>query len=61
MTEPAESGVWTEMDSMDFIVLSTCDASSCTIQLLCHMLSPQHFPLQLPACEYLSWLDQGYR
>jgi len=60
MTEPAESHVRTKMDAMDSIVLSTCNAG-CTIQLLCHMLSPLHFPLQLPAYESFSLLDQGYR
>jgi len=48
------------MDAMDSIVLSTCDAC-CTIQLLCHTLSPPHFPHQVPAYERLSLLDQGYR
>jgi hypothetical protein len=28
--------------------------------LLCHMLSPQYFPLQLPTHELLPLLDQGY-
>jgi len=60
MTEPAESHVWTEMDAMDSIVLSTCD-TCCTIQSLCHMLSPPDFPVQLPGYEPLSLLDQGYR
>ena len=59
-TEPAVSRVRTKMDAMDSNVLSTCDAC-CTIQLLCHMLSPSHFPLQLPAYEPSSLLDQGYR
>jgi len=60
MIEPVESRVPTEMDAMDSIVLSTCDAC-CTIQLLCHMLPPPpHFPLQLPAYEPLSLLDKGY-
>ena len=59
MIAPVESRVLTEKDSMDSIVLSTCDAC-CTIQLLCHMLSPQRFPLQLPAYEPSSLLDQGY-
>jgi len=59
MIAPVESRVLTERDAMDSIVLSTCDAC-CTIQLLCHMLSPQHFPLHLPAYEPSSLLDQGY-
>ena len=59
MIAPVESRVLTEMDAMDCIVLSTCDAC-CTIQLLRHMLSPLHFPLQLPAYEPASLLDQGY-
>jgi len=59
MIAPVESHVLTEMDAMDSIVLSTCDAC-CTIQLLCHMLSPSHCPLQLPAYEPSSLLDQGY-
>jgi len=56
---PAENPVWTELDAMDSIVLSTCDAC-CTIQLHCQMLSTTHFPLKLPAYAPLSWLDQGY-
>jgi len=59
MIEPAESHVLTEMDAIDSIVLSTCDAC-CTIQLLCHMQSPPHVLLQLPAYEPSSLLDQGY-
>jgi len=59
MIAPVESRVLTEMDAMDSTVLSTCDAC-CTIQFLCHMLSPPHFPLQLPAYEPSSLLDQGY-
>ena len=59
MIEPVESHVLTEMDATDSIVLSTCDAC-CTIQLLCHMLSPTHFPLKLPAYEPWSLLDQRY-
>ena len=47
------------MDAIDFIVLSTCDAY-CTIQLLCNMVSPPHFPRQLPALGPKSLLDQGY-
>ena len=57
-TEPAECCVRTVMDAMDSIVLSSFDAC-CTIQFLCHTLSPPHFPLQLPAYEPSSWLDQG--
>jgi len=60
MIEPVESRTLTEKDAMDSIVLSTCDAC-CTIQLLCHMLSPLRFPLQLPAYEPSSLLDQGYK
>jgi len=52
--------VLTEKDAMDSIVLSTPDAC-CTIQLLYHMLSPPHYPLQLPSYEPLSLLDQGYK
>ena len=59
MIEAVESRVLTEMDGMDSIVLSTCDAYY-TIQLLCHMLSPLHFPLQLPAYEPSSLLNHGY-
>jgi len=40
--EPAESRVWTEMDAIDSIVLSTLDAC-CTILLLHHMLTPPAF------------------
>jgi hypothetical protein len=50
----------TEKEAMDSIVLSTYDAC-CTIQLLCHMLSPQRCPLQLSAYKPLSLLDQGYK
>ena len=60
MIELVESRVLTEKDAMDSIVVSTCD-SCCTIWLLCHMLSPPHFPLQLPAYEPTSLLDQGYQ
>jgi len=59
MIKPGESRALTEMDAMDSIVLSTCNAC-CTIQLLCRMLSPLHAPLQLPACKHLSLLAQGY-
>jgi hypothetical protein len=60
MIEPVERSLLSEKDAMDSIVLSTCDAC-CTIQLLCHLLSPQHFPLQLPAYEPSSLLDHGYK
>jgi len=40
--QPAESGVWTELDAIDSIVWSTFD-TCCTIQLL-SILSPPHFP-----------------
>jgi len=60
MIEPVESYVLTKKDAMDSIVLSTCDAC-CTIQLLCHMLSLPHYPLQLPAYEPSSLSDQGYK
>jgi hypothetical protein len=60
MTEPGESHVWTELDAMDSIVLSTFDAC-CTTQLFCYTLSTPDFTLQLPATESLSSLDQGYR
>jgi len=59
MIAPVESGVLIEMDAMDSIVLSTCDAC-CTNQLLCHVLSPLHFSLQLPAYEPSSLLHQRY-
>ena len=59
MTEPAQSPVQAELDDMGSIILSTCDGC-CTIQLLCNILSPPYFPLQPPAYEPLSWLDQGY-
>ena len=58
MIEPLERRVLTEKDAMESIVLSTCDAW-CTIRLLCHMLSPPRFPLQLPAYEPSSLLDHG--
>jgi len=60
MIVPVESRVLTEKDAMDSIVLSTCDAC-CTIQWLCHMLSPLRCPLQLPAYQASSLLDQGYK
>jgi len=60
MIEPVESRVLTEIDAMDSIVPITCDAC-CTIQVLCHMLSLPCFPLQLPAYEPSSLLDQGYK
>ena len=59
MIKPVDSHMLMEMDAMDSIVLNTCDAC-CTIQLLCHMLSPPHFPLQLPVYKPSSLLDQGY-
>jgi len=59
MIEPVESRVMTENDAMDSIVLSTCNAC-CTIQVLCHTLSPLHYPLPLPVYESSSLLDQGY-
>jgi len=59
MIEPVKSRVLTETDATDSIVLTTFDAC-CTIQLLCHILSPLHFPLQLPVYEPSSLLDQGY-
>jgi len=37
-TEPAESHVWTKLDAMDSIVLSTCDGCW-IIKLLCHVHS----------------------
>ena len=60
MIEPVDCRVVTEKDALDSIVLSTCDAC-CTIQLLCHMRSLPHYPLQLPAYEPSSLLDQGYK
>jgi len=59
MIEPVESRVLTEMDALDSIVVSTCNAC-CTIQLLCHMLSPPHCHLQQPDYELSSSLNQGY-
>jgi hypothetical protein len=60
MIEPVASHVLTENNGMDCNVLSTCDAC-CTIQLRCHMLSPLQYPLQLPAYEPSSVLDQRYK
>jgi len=60
MIESVASCVSTEIDAIDSIVLSACDAC-CRIQLLCHMLSLPHYPLQLPAYEPSSLLDQGYK
>jgi len=59
MIEPIESHVLTAKDAMDSIVLSACN-TCCTIQLLCHMLSPPCIPLQLPAYDPLSMFNQGY-
>jgi len=59
MIETVECSVLTGMDATDSIVLSTCDACG-TIQMLYHMLSTPPFPLQLPAYEPSSLLDQGY-
>jgi len=58
--ERNESGVLTEINARHSIVLSSFDACS-KIQLLCHLLSPLHFPLQLPAYKPFSWLEHGYR
>jgi len=56
MTNPDESHVWSEMDALNSIVLSTLDACS-TIQFLCHMISLPHYSLRLPAYEHLSsWI-----
>jgi hypothetical protein len=54
-----ECRVLTTINSMDFILLSTYD-SCCTIQLLCNMLFPSYFPLQLPGNEPFFSLDQWY-
>jgi len=40
--EPTDSRVQIDMDAMNSIVLSSFDAC-CTIQLLCHTISPLHF------------------
>jgi hypothetical protein len=58
MIEPIESRVLTGKDALDTIVLSSCDAC-CTIQFLFPMLSLPHYPLQLPANEPSSLLNQG--
>jgi len=54
-----ETGLLATMNAMDFIVLSTCNACS-SIQLLCHMLSLPHIPLQIPPYESASMLNQGH-
>jgi hypothetical protein len=59
MIEPVESRVLTEMDAMDSIVLSTCDACY-TIQVALPHAFPPRFPLQLPAHEPSCLLDQWY-
>jgi len=51
LIQSVASCVVTEMDAMDSIVLSTCHAC-CTIQLLWHMLSPLHCPLQQHVYEW---------
>jgi hypothetical protein len=48
--------VLTEMDATDSFVFSICNAC-CIIQLLSHMVSLQHIPLQLLSYGTLSWLD----
>jgi len=56
MIAPVGSRVLTDMDAMDSIVLSTRDAW-CTIQLLCHMLSPRIFHSNyLPMSPRLCWI-----
>jgi hypothetical protein len=60
MTKPDESSLWTKMDAMDSIVLSTYDAC-CTIQLLCHIPSHLPFAPQWPRYAPFTFLDQGYR
>jgi len=60
MIEPVQSDVLTEQDAMDSIVLSTCTACR-TIRSICQVVSRQRFPLQLPAYESSSLLDQGYK
>jgi len=59
MIESVESHVQTKIDAMGSTALSTCK-SWCTMQLLHHMLSPLHVPLQLPYIEPLSSSVQGY-
>jgi len=59
ISEPVQSGVWTEMEVMGSIVLNPCDAC-CIIQLVCHMLSPLHFEHQLSSYVSSSVFDQGY-
>lgn len=56
--EHVESVVQIEMNTMEFVALSTCHAC-CTIQWLCNMLSPTHFPLQLPPYEPCLCLIRG--
>lgn len=48
MTDPGKSLVLMEIDAIDCLALSTSDAY-CTIQWLCHMLSPLHDLLQQPS------------
>ena len=57
MIAPVQSHEQTEMDAMDTIVLSTCDAWR-TIQLLCRELFTLHVAFQLPPYESVSMLDQ---
>jgi len=59
MIEPVESFVLTEMDAMESIGLSTCEAR-CTIQLVRYILSHECLPLQVPAYGPSSQFDQGY-
>jgi len=57
--EPVESHIWTRLDAMDSIALSTCNAC-CTIQLLCHSHSLQYCPLQRLRYELECSFNQGY-
>jgi len=59
MIEPVESCVLTEMDAVDPIVLSTCEAC-CTILLPSHMLFPPVFSTPTTCVWALILLDQGY-
>jgi len=58
MIELVESRVLTAKDAMDTIVLSPCDAC-CTIQLLCHMLSPPTFSTPTTCLSALVFVGSG--
>jgi len=59
MIEPIQSRMLIERDILDSSHLSTCN-DRWKIQVVCHMLSPPHFALQLSTYQPSSLLNQGY-